>query len=39
MWIMVMFAIIHIYMAFREDILSKQGIVSSMVNGYRYFKD
>jgi Ni/Fe-hydrogenase 1 B-type cytochrome subunit len=39
MWVMVMFAIFHIYMAFREDILSKKGIVSSMVNGYRYMKD
>lgn len=39
MWIMIMFTIVHIYMAFREDILSKQSIVSTMVNGYRYFKD
>jgi Ni/Fe-hydrogenase 1 B-type cytochrome subunit len=39
MWVMAMFAIIHMYMAFREDILSKQGIVSTMVNGYRYMKD
>ncbi len=39
MWVMVMFAIFHMYMAFREDILSKQGIVSTMVNGYRYMKD
>jgi len=39
MWIMLMFAMVHIYMAFREDILSKQSIVSTMVNGYRYFKD
>jgi Ni,Fe-hydrogenase I cytochrome b subunit len=26
-------------MAFREDILSRQGIVSTMVNGYRHIKD
>jgi len=39
MWFMVMFTLIHIYMAFREDILSKQGVVSSMVQGYKYFKD
>ena len=39
MWVMLTFAMIHIYMAFREDILSKQSIVSTMVNGYRYFKD
>jgi Ni,Fe-hydrogenase I cytochrome b subunit len=34
-----MFTIFHIYMAFREDILSRQGIVSTMVNGYRHIKD
>jgi Ni/Fe-hydrogenase 1 B-type cytochrome subunit len=39
MWIMLLFTMIHMYMAFREDILSKQSIVSTMVNGYRYFKD
>jgi len=38
-WIMFLFMMVHIYMAFREDILSKQSIVSTMVNGYRYFKD
>jgi len=39
MWVMLTFVIAHMYMAFREDILSKQGIVSTMVNGYRYMKD
>ena len=39
MWVMLIFAMGHTYMAFREDILSKQGLVSTMVNGYRYMKD
>lgn len=39
MWLMVTFTLVHIYMAFREDVLSKQGVVSSMVHGYKYFKD
>lgn len=38
-WIMLLFTMVHMYMAFREDIMSKQSIVSTMVNGYRYFKD
>lgn len=39
MWVMVLFSIIHMYMAFREDNLSKQGTISTIVGGYRYFKD
>lgn len=39
MWIMLLFSMVHMYMAFREDILSRQGVISTMVNGYRYFKD
>jgi Ni/Fe-hydrogenase 1 B-type cytochrome subunit len=39
MWVMLIFTMAHMYMAFREDIMSKQSIVSTMVNGYRYFKD
>jgi len=39
MYVMLLFTIIHMYMAFREDILSRQSLVSTMVNGYRYFKD
>jgi len=36
---MLLFSMVHMYMAFREDILSRQGVISTMVNGYRYFKD
>ncbi|NQX80349.1 MAG: Ni/Fe-hydrogenase, b-type cytochrome subunit [Hyphomicrobiaceae bacterium] len=39
MWIIIIFSMIHIYLAIREDIMSRQTIVSSMISGYRTFKD
>jgi len=39
MWWIVTFAIIHIYVAVREDIMSRQSIVSTMISGHRTFKD
>lgn len=39
MWFIVIFMIIHIYVAIREDIMSRQSIVSTMISGYRTFKD
>jgi Ni/Fe-hydrogenase 1 B-type cytochrome subunit len=30
---------IHIYAAVREDIMSRQSLISTMVSGWRYFKD
>lgn len=39
MWAIIVFTIIHIYVAVREDIMSRQSIVSTMVSGYRTFKD
>lgn len=39
MWYIVCFAIVHIYAAIREDIMSRQSIISSMVSGWRTFKD
>jgi Ni/Fe-hydrogenase 1 B-type cytochrome subunit len=39
MWVIVTFVIIHIYVAVREDIMSRQSIISTMVSGYRMFKD
>ena len=39
MWVMVCFVIIHIYAALREDIMSRQSIISSMISGWRTFKD
>ena len=39
MWLIICFVIIHIYAAIREDIMSRQSIVSSMISGWRTFKD
>ena len=39
MWFIVIFVIIHIYVAIREDIMSRQTMVSTMISGTRTFKD
>lgn len=39
MWFIVIFMIIHIYAAIREDIMSRQSMVSTMISGTRTFKD
>ncbi len=39
MWAIVIFMIIHIYAAIREDIMSRQTMVSTMISGTRTFKD
>lgn len=39
MWVMVSFIIVHIYAAIREDIMSRQSIISTMISGERMFKD
>lgn len=39
MWVMIIFVMIHIYTAVREDIMSRQTLISTMVNGIRIFKD
>lgn len=39
MWAIVIFMIIHIYAAIREDIMSRQSMVSTMISGHRTFKD
>ncbi|MBL8490468.1 MAG: Ni/Fe-hydrogenase, b-type cytochrome subunit [Rhodocyclaceae bacterium] len=39
MWIMVVFVMVHIYAAIREDIMSRQSLLSTMVSGWRMFKD
>jgi Ni/Fe-hydrogenase 1 B-type cytochrome subunit len=35
MWYLVIFSIVHIYMVFREDIFSKETVISTMINGWR----
>lgn len=39
MWIMMTFALVHIYAAIREDIMSRQSLISTMISGWRMFKD
>jgi Ni/Fe-hydrogenase 1 B-type cytochrome subunit len=39
MWAIVVFVMIHIYCAVREDIMSRQSLVSTMISGHRTFKD
>ncbi|MFJ1292705.1 Ni/Fe-hydrogenase, b-type cytochrome subunit [Paracoccus yeei] len=39
MWWIVIFVIVHIYVAVREDIMSRQSMVSTMISGHRTFKD
>lgn len=39
MWIFVVFVIVHVYVAIREDVVSRQSIVSTMISGTRTFKD
>ncbi|MDR3460721.1 MAG: Ni/Fe-hydrogenase, b-type cytochrome subunit [Beijerinckiaceae bacterium] len=39
MWVLVTFIVVHIYAAIREDIMSRQSIISSMISGERQFRD
>ncbi|SFV58927.1 Ni,Fe-hydrogenase I cytochrome b subunit [hydrothermal vent metagenome] len=39
MWFIMTFVMIHIYAAIREDIMSRQSLVSTMINGWRTWKD
>jgi Ni/Fe-hydrogenase 1 B-type cytochrome subunit len=39
MWYLVIFVILHVYAAIREDIMSRQSLISAMVSGWRRFKD
>ncbi|PHS70713.1 MAG: Ni/Fe-hydrogenase, b-type cytochrome subunit [Methylophaga sp.] len=38
MWFIILFVMIHIYVAVREDIMSRQSIISSMISGWRTLK-
>jgi Ni/Fe-hydrogenase 1 B-type cytochrome subunit len=35
---MLLFALVHVYMAFRQDIMGRSTIISTMVNGIRMWK-
>lgn len=39
MWVIILFIMVHIYVAIREDIMSRQSLVSTMISGWRTFKD
>lgn len=39
MWVIVIFFIVHLYMVIRQDIVTKESIISTMISGYRTFKD
>lgn len=39
MWVLIWFIIVHVYIAVREDIMSRQSLISTMVGGERMFKD
>lgn len=39
LWVIAIFALIHVYAAVREDIMSRQSLISSMISGWRMFKD
>ena len=39
MWVIICFVMIHMYVAIREDIMSRQSLISTMISGWRFFKD
>ncbi len=39
MWLIVMFTTVHLYMVIRQEITTKESILSTMIGGYRTFKD
>ncbi|MBN4058328.1 Ni/Fe-hydrogenase, b-type cytochrome subunit, partial [Mariprofundus ferrooxydans] len=39
MWLIILFVIVHVYVAIREDFMSRQSMVSTMISGWRMFKD
>ena len=39
MWALVVFIILHVYAAIREDIMGRSSVVSTMISGHRTFKD
>jgi Ni/Fe-hydrogenase 1 B-type cytochrome subunit len=39
MWYVLLFSMVHMYMAFRQDIVGRSTILSTMVNGIRMFKE
>lgn len=38
MWVVIIFSIVHMYMAIREDMTHRQTTVSSMISGWRFYR-
>ncbi|WGR98184.1 MULTISPECIES: Ni/Fe-hydrogenase, b-type cytochrome subunit [unclassified Bradyrhizobium] len=38
LWMVLTFAIVHVYAVIREDIMSRRGVISSMISGQREFR-
>jgi Ni/Fe-hydrogenase 1 B-type cytochrome subunit len=38
MWVVVIFAMVHMYMAIREDMTHRQTTVSSIISGWRFYR-
>jgi Ni/Fe-hydrogenase 1 B-type cytochrome subunit len=39
MWVIIVYVIIHVYLVIRQDLLSHQSYISTMISGYRMFRD
>jgi Ni/Fe-hydrogenase 1 B-type cytochrome subunit len=39
MWYLLLFAVVHVYMVFREDVMSGETVVGTMISGIRMWKD
>jgi Ni/Fe-hydrogenase 1 B-type cytochrome subunit len=38
MWVIICFIMLHLYAAFREELVSRQSMISTMISGWRMFK-
>jgi Ni/Fe-hydrogenase 1 B-type cytochrome subunit len=38
MWVVLIFSMVHMYMAIREDMTHRQTTISSMISGWRFFR-
>jgi Ni/Fe-hydrogenase 1 B-type cytochrome subunit len=38
MWVVILFSMVHMYMAIREDMTHRQTAVSAMISGWRFFR-
>lgn len=39
MWVMIVYGILHIYLVFRQEVMTNETYVSTMISGHRIFKD